>query len=134
MTNNVYLSSFFIQVEIKKKCYWKCPSNGPNHQIKSHPTRWHYPLITYFFSLSFFIFFTIDFDRQCNKTSATKAVLLITCLSRDLKAKPSIFIRTRIKTLLHNKQGLGCNSKNKGFLFFLLFGNAKSCYHSAVRQ
>ena len=23
------------------------PSNGPNQQIKPHPTRWHYPLITY---------------------------------------------------------------------------------------
>jgi hypothetical protein len=37
-------------------------------------------------ALFIFIFFTIDFDRQCNKTSATKAVLLITCLSRDPKA------------------------------------------------
>ena len=42
--------AFLIQAEIKKRCYWKCwlsLSNGPNQQIKPHPTRWHYPSITY---------------------------------------------------------------------------------------
>ena len=29
-------------------CQWGLsPSNGPNQQITPHPTRWHYPLITY---------------------------------------------------------------------------------------
>ena len=34
--------------------YWKCwlsPCNWPNQQIKPHPTKWHYPLITYLTSL-----------------------------------------------------------------------------------
>ena len=50
MANIVCKKCFLFQVEIKKKCYWKCwlsPSNRPNQQIKPYPTRWHYPLITY---------------------------------------------------------------------------------------
>ena len=49
------LVKLFIQVEIEKRCYWKCwlsPSKEPNQQIKPHPTRWHYPLITYLISFS----------------------------------------------------------------------------------
>ena len=45
MANNVCKSW-----KIKKKCYWKCclcPSNSHRQQIKLHPTRWHYRLITY---------------------------------------------------------------------------------------
>ena len=30
------------------------PSNGPNQQIKPHPTRWHYPLITYLWKIKCF--------------------------------------------------------------------------------
>ena len=50
MANIVYFYSFLIQVEIKKKYYYKCclsPSNGPKQHFKPHPTRWHYPIITY---------------------------------------------------------------------------------------
>ena len=50
MANIVQFNTFLIQVEIKKKCYWKCwlsLSNELNQQIKLHPTRWHYPLIIY---------------------------------------------------------------------------------------
>jgi hypothetical protein len=37
MANIVYFYSFLIQVEKKKKYYWKCwlsPSNRPNQQIR----------------------------------------------------------------------------------------------------
>ena len=49
MANIVCKSWKVVKVETKS-CYWKCClclSNSHRQQIKLHPTRWHYPLITY---------------------------------------------------------------------------------------
>ena len=37
---------FLFQIEIVKKCYWKCQLR-PNKHIKIHPTSCQYPLINY---------------------------------------------------------------------------------------
>ena len=41
---------FFFQVVMEKNYYWNSspgPSNRPRQQIKSHPTSWQFPLISY---------------------------------------------------------------------------------------
>ena len=56
ISSNLYIANIVckswkvLKLEMKKQCYWKCwlrLSNKLNQQIKPHPTRWHYPIITY---------------------------------------------------------------------------------------
>ena len=50
IANIVCKKGVLFQVEIKKKVLLNMLIKSvyrPNQQIKPHPTRWHYPLITY---------------------------------------------------------------------------------------
>ena len=48
----VFVSSWNKENVLIKCCL--SPSNGPKHQIKPYPTRWHYPLFTYLNQKAFF--------------------------------------------------------------------------------